>query len=137
MKSIENNLKQYLRVEKMTLSWKCEKNAFWWPIKTPYIKHIYCRMHLIVSMHHLWQLRKKMTFHQNPGPSGDDNDGQMMLGDLGEPKASRHLSYRWGKTPEKTSTRKTEPTGDRTRPARWEATMLPLDHSGGRGLLGI
>ena len=27
-----------------------------------YIKHIFCRMHLIVSIHRLWQLRKKMTF---------------------------------------------------------------------------
>ena len=47
---------------------KMWKNSFWWPIKTPYIKHTFCRMHLIASMHRLWQLRKKMTFHQNPGP---------------------------------------------------------------------
>ena len=32
------------------------------------------------------------------------------------PKASRHLSYRWGKTPKKTLPRKPVPTGDRTRP---------------------
>ena len=31
------------------------------------------------------------------------------------PKASRHLSYRWGKTPRKTSPRKLVPTGDRIR----------------------
>ena len=30
-------------------------------------------------------------------------------------KASWHLSYRWGKTPKKTSPRKLVPTGDRTR----------------------
>ena len=70
MKSTENNLKQHLRVKKrFYLENVREKNAFWWPIKTPYIKHIYCRMKLIASMHHLWQLRKKMTFHQNLGPS--------------------------------------------------------------------
>ena len=32
-----------------------------------------------------------------------------------EPKASWHLSYRWGKTPEKNSPRILAPTGDRTR----------------------
>ena len=47
------------------------------------------------------------------------NDGWMMMakwysGTLG-PKASWHLSYRWGKTPKKTSPRKPVPTGDRTR----------------------
>ena len=31
------------------------------------------------------------------------------------PKVSWHLSYRWGKKPEKTSPRKPVPTGDRTR----------------------
>ena len=31
------------------------------------------------------------------------------------PKASWHLSYRWGETPKKTSPRKLVPTGDRTR----------------------
>ena len=31
------------------------------------------------------------------------------------PKASWHSSYRWGKTPKKTSPRKLVPTGDRTR----------------------
>ena len=31
------------------------------------------------------------------------------------PKVSRHLFYRWGKTPKKTSPRKPVPTGDRTR----------------------
>ena len=35
-------------------------------------------------------------------------------GTLG-PKASWHLSYRWGKSPRKTSPRKLVPTGDRTR----------------------
>ena len=41
----------------------------------------------------------------------DDYDGQMIFGDLGGPKVSWHLSYRWGKTPP----RKPVPTGDRTR----------------------
>ena len=41
------------------------------------------------------------------------------------------LSYSWGKTPEKTSTRKTDPTEDWTWPAMWMARMLPLNHSGG------
>ena len=31
------------------------------------------------------------------------------------PKVSWHLSYRWGKTPKKTSPKKPVPTGDRTR----------------------
>ena len=34
------------------------------------------------------------------------------------PKVSWHLSYRWGKTPKKTSPRKPVPTGDRTRARR-------------------
>ena len=34
------------------------------------------------------------------------------------PKFSWHLSYSWGKTPENTSTRRTNPIGDRTR-TRW------------------
>ena len=42
--------------------------------------------------------------------SDGDNNGQMIFGDLGGPKASRHLSYRRGKTP-----KKPVPTGDRTR----------------------
>ena len=45
----------------------------------------------------------------------DDYDGQMIFGDLGGPKVSWHLSYRWGKTPKKTSPTKPVPTGDRTR----------------------
>ena len=45
----------------------------------------------------------------------DDYDGQMIFGDLGGPKVPWHLSYRWGKTPNKTSPRKPVPTGDRTR----------------------
>ena len=35
------------------------------------------------------------------------------------------------KTPEEISTRKTDPTGIKPGPARCEATMLPLNHSGG------
>ena len=52
-------------------------------------------------------------------------------GDRWGPKFSWHLSYSWRKTPEKTSTRKTDPSGIEPRPAVWEATMLPLDHSSG------
>ena len=45
----------------------------------------------------------------------DDYGGQMIFADLGGPKVSRHLSYRWGKTPKKTSPRKPVSTGDRAR----------------------
>ena len=44
----------------------------------------------------------------------DDYDGQMIFGDLGGTKVSWHFSYRWGKTPKKTSPRKLVPTGDPT-----------------------
>ena len=33
--------------------------------------------------------------------SDDDNDGQMIFGEPWGPKASWHLSYRWGKNPKK------------------------------------
>ena len=66
----------------------------------------------------------------------DDYDGQWCLGMEG-PKLSCHLSYSWGKTPEKTSTRKTDPIRDQTGPASWEATILPLDHRGGLVILEI
>ena len=60
-----------------------------------------------------------------------DYDGQMVSGD----KCALnfwHLSYSWEKTPKKTSTRKLTRTGFKpSRPAGWEATMLPLDHSSG------
>ena len=55
----------------------------------------------------------------------DDFDGQMIFGDVKGPKASWHLSYRWGKTPKKPhpgnlSRRRIEPG-----PAAWQARMLP------------
>ena len=45
----------------------------------------------------------------------DDYDGQIIFEEPWEPKDLWHLSYRWGKTPKKTSPRKLIPTGDRTR----------------------
>ena len=53
-----------------------------------------------------------MHLHGNPG--SNDNDGQMIFGEPWGPKASRHLSYRLRKNPEKTLPRKFVPTGDRT-----------------------
>ena len=38
----------------------------------------------------------------------------MVSGEPEGPKTSWHLSYRWGKTPEKTTPRKLVPSGDRT-----------------------
>ena len=46
-------------------------------------------------------------------------------------KFSWHLSYGWGKTPEKPQPGKLTRPGIEPGPAMWEATMLPLDHSGG------
>ena len=59
----------------------------------------------------------------------------MMMNDIRGwlvPKLWWHLSYGWGKTPEKISTRKTNLTGNWTRAARLEAMTLHLDHSGCR-----
>ena len=48
------------------------------------------------------------------------------------PKASWHLSYRWGKTPEKTSPRKVVPTGESNPgPLRDRRACYLLFHSGG------
>ena len=41
------------------------------------------------------------------------------------PKVSWHLSYRWGKTPKKTSSRIPVLTVERNWPAAWQARMLP------------
>ena len=56
------------------------------------------------------------------------NDIRGLLG----PKFSWHLSYGWGKIPWKTSTRKMTRPGIESKPARWEAVILPLDPSGGQ-----
>ena len=60
--------------------------------------------------------------HQAHTQSSQQGEYGMMIttakwypGTLGGPKVSWHLSYRWGKNPEKTSPRKPVPTGDRTR----------------------
>ena len=42
---------------------------------------------------------------------------------------SWHLSYSWGKTPEKPQPGKLTRSGIEPGPAGWETTMLPLDHS--------
>ena len=47
------------------------------------------------------------------------------LGTLG-PKASWHLSYRWGKTPKKPHLGNLSQPGIKPRPAAWQARMLPL-----------
>ena len=44
---------------------------------------------------------------------------------------SWHLSYSWGKIPEKTLTKKLTWLGIKSGPTVWEATTLPLDHSDG------
>ena len=51
------------------------------------------------------------------------------------PKFSRHLPYSWGKTQEKTQPGKLTRPGIKPWTARWEAAMLPLEHSGGRHVL--
>ena len=58
----------------------------------------------------------------------DDYDGQMIFGDLGGPKASRHLSYRWGKN----LTQETCPDrGSNSGPLRDRLACYHLVHSGG------
>ena len=58
-------------------------------------------------------------------------DGHVITGDeCGQ--ISWRLSYNWGKPSEKTSVRKLTRPGIESRSAVWEATMLPVDHSGGR-----
>ena len=42
------------------------------------------------------------------------------------PKASWHLSYRWGKTPKKPHPRNLSRPGIESGPAAWQARMLPL-----------
>ena len=46
------------------------------------------------------------------------------------------FAYNWRKTPEKTSSRKLTRPGIEPGPDAWEASMLPLDHSGGPEVLG-
>ena len=54
-----------------------------------------------------------------PVMNDDDNDGQMMFGDLGGPKASRHLSYRWRKTSKKPHPGNVSRPGIEPGPAAW------------------
>ena len=59
----------------------------------------------------------------------------MMVNDVQgwrRPTFSRHLSFSWGKTPEKHQPGKLTRPGIEPGPARLEATTLPLDHSGER-----
>ena len=56
----------------------------------------------------------------------DDYDGQKIFGDLGGPKVSRHLSYRWGKTPKKPHPGNLSRPGIEPGLAAWQARMLPL-----------
>ena len=56
----------------------------------------------------------------------DDYDGQMIFGDIGEPKVSWNLSYRWGKTPKNLTQETCPDRGSNHGPAAWQACMLPL-----------
>ena len=56
----------------------------------------------------------------------DDYDGQMIFGDLGGPKVSWHLFYRWGKTQKKPHPGNLSRPGIEPGPAAWQARMLPL-----------
>ena len=55
----------------------------------------------------------------------DDYDGQMTFGEPWGPKASWHLSYRWGKTLEKPHPGNLSRLGIEPGPAAWQAHMLP------------
>ena len=54
----------------------------------------------------------------------DDNDGQMIFGDLGGLKLP-DMSYRWGKTPKKPHPGNLSRPGIEPGPAAWQARMLP------------
>ena len=56
----------------------------------------------------------------------NDDDGQMIFGDLGGPKFPWHLSYRWGKTPKKPHPGNLSRPGIEPGPPAWQARMLPL-----------
>ena len=56
----------------------------------------------------------------------DADDGQMIFGDLGGPKISWHLSYRWGKAPKKTHPGNLSRPGIEPGPAAWQDRVLTL-----------
>ena len=67
----------------------------------------------------------------------DDDDVQMIFGDLGGSKVSWHLSYRWGK-PRKNLTQETCPDrASNPGPLRDKRACYHLLHSGGRCLICI
>ena len=67
----------------------------------------------------------------------DVNDGEMIFRDLGGPRASRHLSYRWGK-PRKNLTQKTCPDrGSNPGPLREWRAWYHLAHSGGHTHINV
>ena len=74
---------------------------------------------------------------QRPSPSKDGWDmvwmiyGGHMITGANVAQIFWHLSYSWGKTPEKTSNRKLTQQGMEPGPAAWEATILTLDQSCG------
>ena len=61
----------------------------------------------------------------------DDDDGQMIFGEPWGPKASRHLTYRWGK-PQKNLSQENRPDrGSNPGPLRDRRACYLLAHSGG------
>ena len=75
---------------------------------------------------YVWGFRVRQHLRSlAPVMNDDDNDGQMIFEDLGGPKASRHLSYRWGKTPKKPHPGNLFRPGIEPGSTAWQACMLP------------
>ena len=68
------------------------------PRQNKYERQYTPSIHSVIPTRRMWMM---ITANDTRGPWG--------------PKVSWHLSYRWGKTPKKTSPRKLVPTGHRTR----------------------
>ena len=86
----------------------------------------------------IWVLgRVKIGGHWRPHEmTYDENDGQWYPGIDGA-YVFLTYSYSWGKNPEKPQSGKLIRPGIGPGPAGWEATMLPLDHNGGPGVVRI
>ena len=85
-----------------------------------------CQGHLRNSTNMKDNIHQGHTVIQTRWIWNDDDDGQMIFGDLGGPKVSWHLSYRWGKTPKKPHAWNLSRPGIEPGPAAWQARMLPL-----------
>ena len=83
----------------------------------------------ISIVYRVWVLgRVNIGGHWRPyGIIYDDYEGKWYPG---IDEVSWHLSYSLGKTPEKPQPGRMTRQGIEPGPAGWEATMLPLDHSG-------